>query len=123
MFFFCITSVCEDVRLEVCAVDLLCFSECEDVRLEVCAVDLLCFSVCEDVRLEVCALGELLIAPVERTHVWPVTGVDPNVCSQIEVEGKSFAATFKCALYKKKLLLYYYTQSTRLNSGVPHLLP
>ena len=52
----------------------------------------------EDVRLEVGGLGKLLIAPVKRANVGPVTCMDSHVGSQVEVERKSLPAAFERAL-------------------------
>lgn len=60
------------------------------------------FGVCENVRLQVGRLGEFLIAAVERAHVGPVTGVDPHVRAQVEVQRKPFPAPFEGTLEKEK---------------------
>ena len=57
--------------------------------------------MCEDVRLEVGGLGELLAAAVERTHVRPVTRVDPNVGPQVEVQREALSAALERTLRQK----------------------
>ena len=56
------------------------------------------FSVREHVRFEVCGLCKTLVAAVERTHIWTITGVDSNVSTEIEIERKPFTTSLKSAL-------------------------
>ena len=48
--------------------------------------------------LEISGLCEALAAEVEGTVVGPVSGVYSHVGSQVEVQGKSFAASLERAL-------------------------
>jgi len=50
------------------------------------------------VRLEVGGLSKALAAVVEGADIWPVSRVDANVGTQIEVQGKTLATPLKCAL-------------------------
>lgn len=58
----------------------------------------LCFRVRKNVRLQVRRLGELLVAAVEWAHVRAVTGVNPHVRTQVEIQGKPLTTALKGAL-------------------------
>ena len=58
--------------------------------------------MCKDVRFEVGGLGELFAAAVERTHVRPVSGVDPHVGAQVEVEREPLPAALERALRRTR---------------------
>lgn len=59
---------------------------------------LLCFGVCQYVRLQICGLGKLFVASVERTDVWAVTSVNPDMSTKIEVQGEPLPTSLKRTL-------------------------
>ena len=61
-------------------------------------LDLLDFGVCEHVRLEIGGLSKSFVAPIVRTHEWPIARVDPDVGAQIEVEAEIFATALEWTL-------------------------
>lgn len=48
--------------------------------------------------LQVGGLSKLFIAAVERADVGSVSGVDPDVCAQVEVQREALPTAFKSAL-------------------------
>ena len=66
--------------------------------------DLLGLGMGEYMRLEISRLGEFLVASVEGANIRPVSCVNSDVCSQVEVERKPFPTPLKCALKESKTI-------------------
>lgn len=49
-------------------------------------------------RFQVSRLSKLLVTPVEGAHIGPVSGVDPHMCAQIEVQWEALPAALEGAL-------------------------
>lgn len=49
-------------------------------------------------RFEVGGLGEFFVAPVEWTDVGTISSVNPDVCSEVEIEREPLAAALEGAL-------------------------
>lgn len=58
----------------------------------------LLLGVRQNVRFQVGGLSEFLVAALKRADVWSVSCVDPDVCSEVEVEGKPLATPLKRTL-------------------------
>ena len=56
------------------------------------------FCVCKDVCFEISALSEALATKVKGTVVGSISRVDPDVGSQVEIQGESLATPFKRTL-------------------------
>ena len=52
-------------------------------------------------RLEVCGLSKAFVAVVKRAHIRPVTGVDTNVCAEVEIQREPLTTTLKGALQRR----------------------
>ena len=55
----------------------------------------------EHVRLEVGRLSKSLVTAIKRAHIRAVSGVDANVCTEVEVQGEPLPTTLKSALQSR----------------------
>ena len=52
--------------------------------------------------LQISGLGKPLVAIVKWTDVRSITGVDTDVCAEVEVQGEPLTTTFEGTLQKEK---------------------
>ena len=57
----------------------------------------------QNMRFQVCGLGKSLVTRVKWTDIRTITGVDSDMCPQIEIKRKSLSTAFKCALQQIRL--------------------
>lgn len=64
--------------------------------------NILCFCMSENMWFEICWLCKLLVATIKWTNIRPITGVNSDMCSKVEVQGEPFTTSFKCTLQRHK---------------------